>query len=152
MGATQSGYWLSWFIWNSMEIFLIALGVAIFGSFIGNWISNMDTVILFLYILLFGLSQMALFSFLSVFINNLKLGGFIGGFGFWLLNFAFSYLLQVASYDVKVWLCFIPNFGMSLHSQFAGNSAVHYDVVILNDSLHVGDGVCCYFRGTAKGL
>eukprot|EP01084_Bolivina_argentea_P154983 270135_1 len=109
MGATRIGYWLSWFIWHFMEYSIIALGISIFGKFIGVIWSNSNLFIIFLWIWSFALSQMALFSWVTTMINSVKLGGFIGGFGFWLLNFVFLYVGDLAGYSAKRWLSIIPN-------------------------------------------
>ena len=109
MGSTQSMYWLSWFIWFTIESTLIYGIMMLADTVIDGVFKTSNKFIIFLWFWLFALSQNSMWSCVTTFVDDPKIGGFIGGFGFWLINFVFSFILPVASPGLKKFLFLLPN-------------------------------------------
>lgn len=103
MGVNSSSHFIAWFI-ECATFLLITTTFLIVMLKVGNVLSNINVVILFLYLLDYSFSIIAMCYLISVFFNNTNIAALVGCLIYILTFFPFIVLLVVenhVSFSVK---------------------------------------------------
>uniref|UniRef100_A0A670I5E3 ATP binding cassette subfamily A member 12 n=1 Tax=Podarcis muralis TaxID=64176 RepID=A0A670I5E3_PODMU len=120
MGVNSSSHFIAWFI-ECATFLLITTTFLIVMLKVGNVLSNINVVILFLYLLDYSFSIIAMCYLISVFFNNTNIAALVGCLIYILTFFPFIVLLVVenhVSFSVKSLLSLLSPTAFSYASQY----------------------------------
>ncbi|XP_074856969.1 glucosylceramide transporter ABCA12 [Carettochelys insculpta] len=120
MGVNSSSHFIAWFIECAIFLLITILFLIIVLKF-GNILPKTNVVILFLYLLDYGLSIIAMCYFISVFFNNTNIAALVGSLIYSLTFSPFIVLLVIEnhlSFSVKSLLSLLSPTSFSYASQY----------------------------------
>ncbi|TRZ18799.1 hypothetical protein HGM15179_008308 [Zosterops borbonicus] len=120
MGVNASSHFIAWFI-ECAVFLLITVTFLIVVLKVGEILPKTDTVLLFLYLMDYSLSIIAMSYFISVFFNNTNIAALVGSLVYILTFFPFIVLLVIEnhlSFSVKSLLSLLSPTAFSYASQY----------------------------------